>query len=240
MLSRSEVNACCMFHDDVQTVIHYLQIPGGRQATGPATNSNSAFHRHLSSAVSSTSGSPLKGSPRTFSSREDSDDEEESRIMFADGGRKDELESNDDEEGHLEDELITSFNGAQRCVFFCSFQHFYNSQKALVLPISSSVNVKKSKTKVLTGPLVILSKRAPGSGFCFEGMTREAARKRRAGAAQFIHDSAKASTGADKSVGGLGTRDSINSGLPNSQVSSLVVKKSNSTQARRLLMKRQI
>ncbi|KAG1838708.1 DExH-box splicing factor binding site-domain-containing protein [Suillus subluteus] len=136
----------------------------------------SALPRHLSSAASSASGTPLTGSPRTFSSREDSDDDEESGIVFADGGRKDEPDSSDDEDNRLEDELITSFNkfGAQRC------------------------------TKAPTGPLVIPSKPNPD--------WREAARKRRAGAARFIPDSAKASTGADGSVGGLGTRDTINSG----------------------------
>ncbi|KAG2031703.1 DExH-box splicing factor binding site-domain-containing protein [Suillus americanus] len=167
----------------------------------------SALPRHLSSAASSASGTPLTGSPRTFSSREDSDEEEEeSGIVFADGGRKDEPDSSDDEDGRLEDELITSFNkfGAQRCVSFRSFQHFYSSQKAHVVLISSSVNGKKPKSKVPTGPLVIPSKPNPD--------WREAARKRRAGAARFIPDSAKASTGADGSVGGLGTRDTINSG----------------------------
>ncbi|KAG1776089.1 hypothetical protein EV702DRAFT_923921, partial [Suillus placidus] len=130
-----------------------------------------ALPRHLSSAASSASGTPLTGSPRTFSSREDSD-EEESGIVFADGGRKDGPDSSEDEDGCLEDELITSFNkfGAQRCVSFHSFKHFYSSQKA------------------------------------------HAARRRRAGVARFIPDSAKASTSADGSAGGLATRDTINSG----------------------------
>ncbi|KAG2339169.1 hypothetical protein BDR05DRAFT_968286 [Suillus weaverae] len=64
---------------------------------------SSALPRHLSSAASSASGTPLTGSPRTFKSREDSDDEEESRIVFADGGSKDRLDPNDDEDGRLED-----------------------------------------------------------------------------------------------------------------------------------------
>jgi hypothetical protein len=166
----------------------------------------SALPRHLSSAASSASATPLTGSPRTFSSREDSDDDDESGIVFADGGHKDEPDTSDDEDGRLEDELITSFNkfGAQRCVSFRSFQHFYSSQKAHVPLSSFSVNGKKPKAKALTGPLVIPSKPNPD--------WREAARKRRAGAARFIPDSAKASTGADGSVGGFGTRDTINSG----------------------------
>ncbi|KAG0699772.1 DExH-box splicing factor binding site-domain-containing protein [Suillus ampliporus] len=141
-----------------------------------------ALPRHLSSTTSSTSGTPLTGSPRTFSSRDDSDDDEDSGIVFADGVRPDEPDSSDDEDQRLEDELITSFNrfGAQR------------------------VNGKKPKPKAPTGPLVIPSKPNPD--------WREAARKRRAGTTRFIPDSAKASTGADGSVGGLGTRDTINSG----------------------------
>ncbi|KAG1740291.1 DExH-box splicing factor binding site-domain-containing protein [Suillus lakei] len=166
----------------------------------------SALPRHLSSAASSASGTPLTGSPRTFSSREDSDDEEESGIVFAESVRQNEPDSSDDEDDRLEDELITSFNkfGAQRCVSFRSFQHFYNSQKAYVLLPLFSVNGKKPKTQAPTGPLVIPSKANPD--------WREAARKRRAGVARFIPDSAKAATGADGSVGGLGTRDTINSG----------------------------
>ncbi|KAG1800337.1 DExH-box splicing factor binding site-domain-containing protein [Suillus plorans] len=142
----------------------------------------SALPRHLSSAASSASGSPLTGSPRTYSSREDSDDEEESGIVFADGGDKDEPDTSDDEDSRLEDELITSFNK-------------FGAQR---------VNGKKSRNKAPAGPLVIPSKPNPD--------WREAARKRRAGAARFVPDSARASTGADGSVGGLGTRDSINSG----------------------------
>ncbi|KAG1776107.1 hypothetical protein EV702DRAFT_1198718 [Suillus placidus] len=63
---------------------------------------------------------------------------------------------------------------------------------------------KNTKTKAPTGPLVIPSKPNPD--------WREAARRRRAGVARFIPDSAKASTGADGSVGGLGAHDTINSG----------------------------
>ncbi|KAG2336505.1 hypothetical protein BDR05DRAFT_122304 [Suillus weaverae] len=50
------------------------------------------------------------------------------------------------------------------------------------------------KTKAPTGPLVIPSKPNPE--------WREAARRRRAGVARFIPDSAKASTDADGSIGG--------------------------------------
>ncbi|KAG1776108.1 hypothetical protein EV702DRAFT_1198719 [Suillus placidus] len=57
-----------------------------------------ALPRHLSSAASCASGTPLTGSPQ------------ESGIVFADDGRKDGPDSSDDEDGRLEDELITSFN----------------------------------------------------------------------------------------------------------------------------------
>ena len=162
----------------------------------------SAFPRHLSSAASSVSATPLTGTPRTFSSREDSD--EESGIVFADGGRKEAPDSSDDEDEHLEDELITSFNkfGAQRCVVSFYTLQIYSSHKAHLLLIFSSVNGKKSKAPA--GPLVIPSKPNPD--------WREAARKRRAGTTRFIPDSAKVGTGADGSIGGLGTRDTINSG----------------------------
>ncbi|KAG1860064.1 hypothetical protein F4604DRAFT_1930376 [Suillus subluteus] len=97
-------------------------------------------------------------------------------------GRKYEPDSSDDEDGRLENEFITSFNK-------------FGTQRCC--------KWKKPKTKTPTGPLVIPSKPNPD--------WREAAWKRRAGAARFIPDSAKASTGADGSVGGLGTRDTINS-----------------------------
>ncbi|KAG2115363.1 uncharacterized protein F5147DRAFT_649726 [Suillus discolor] len=96
---------------------------------------------------------------------QDSDDEKKSEVVFADGGRKDEPDSSDDEDKRLEDKLITSLNkfGVQR------------------------VNGRNPRTKVPTDPLVILLK--PNFDW------REAARKCR----------------ADGSVGGLGTRDIINS-----------------------------
>ncbi|KAG1873971.1 hypothetical protein F4604DRAFT_1904058 [Suillus subluteus] len=148
---------------------------------------------HGRCAAISASGSKLTGS---FNSRDGSDDEEESGVVFAHGGRKDKPDCKDDEDEHLKDEFIAHFNqfSAQRCVSFRSFQHFYRSQKC-----------KCQKPKVPTGPLVIPSKPDPDSGFGLEGMTREAARKRRAGAAQFILDCAKASTGASRRVGGLGS-----------------------------------
>jgi hypothetical protein len=113
--------------------------------TRPATNLNSQ-HSLVTCLVPHTllSGPPFTGSPCTFSSGEDSDNEKESEIVFVNGGRKDEPDSSDDEDGHLEDESITSFNkfDAHRCVSFRSFQHFYSSQRVHVLLIPSTVNGK--------------------------------------------------------------------------------------------------
>ncbi|KAG1903952.1 uncharacterized protein F5891DRAFT_61332 [Suillus fuscotomentosus] len=74
-----------------------------------------------------------------------------------------------------------------------------------MLLLSTSVNGRNTRTrsKIPTGPFVILLK--PN----FDWL--EATRKCRAWTARFIPDSAKVSTGADGSVGGLGTRDTINS-----------------------------
>ncbi|KAG1854932.1 DExH-box splicing factor binding site-domain-containing protein [Suillus subalutaceus] len=131
---RSEGHTCCILHDDVQVVIHCAQ--GERQIQTFSAPSSPLRYRQLRVCF---------WPPRTFSSREDSDDEEEpSGIVFVNCGRKDESDYSDDhdEDDRLEDELITSFNkfGAQRCVSFRSFQHFYSSQKAHVLLISSSRN----------------------------------------------------------------------------------------------------
>lgn len=75
-----------------------------------------ALPRHLASAGGSATGSPLTGSPRTFSSREDSDDDGETGIVFANG-------SGADNNGHHtdssdEENLIASSRhlSDQRCV----------------------------------------------------------------------------------------------------------------------------
>ncbi|KAG2039393.1 hypothetical protein BDR03DRAFT_998793 [Suillus americanus] len=162
-------------------------VPNSQQptVTGPlGTNSNPALPRRLSSAASSASGSPLTDCPRTFSSLEDSDEQDH------------EPDSSDDEDDRLEDELITSFNK-----FSCKWQ----------------------KAKDPTGLLVIPLKPNPD--------WRKPTQKRRAGAARFIPDSAKASTSADGSVGWLGTRNTINSGpqLSGIQFSNKEVKVDTST-----------
>ncbi|KAN0093311.1 DExH-box splicing factor binding site domain containing protein [Tylopilus felleus] len=150
-----------------------------------------ALPRHLASAGSSATGSPLAGSPRTLGSRENSDDDDQTGIVFAnDFGADNDTHPSDSSD---DDNLVASFKqpGGQR---------FYQ---------------KKKKASVPEAPLVIPSKPNPD--------WREAARKCRAACSRvqphtsratpsFVPDSALAATGADGSVGGLGTRDTINSG----------------------------
>jgi hypothetical protein len=111
--------------------------------------------------------------------------------------------------------------GAPLSVFF---QHSYSSQKARFLLISSSVNGKKSpRLKPLRVHLLFLSRPNPD--------WQETARKRRTGAARFIPDLARANTGANGSIGALGTRDTINSGpqLSGTQFGNKKVKVDTST-----------
>ncbi|KAJ7714346.1 DExH-box splicing factor binding site-domain-containing protein [Mycena maculata] len=138
--------------------------PVSRDASSGPESDSSAFRvpalpRHLTQ--DSAPGSPLSRS-RTSSPPATNHD----------------LDSSDEEDDGLQDELVTSFDamGAQR--------------------------LHKSK-KVPQGPLVIPALKNRD--------WRELARKRRS-ASQFVPESARASTGKDGSVGGLGVKDSINSG----------------------------
>ena len=106
-----------------------------------------------------------------------------------------------DEDSAIEDELVTGFDkfGVQRCVSFPSppLQLF---QLTKVSPaITNSLNGEKKEKK----PLVIPPLKNKD--------WRELARKRRNGI-QYAPPSAAAVTGKDGSVGGLGTKDTINSG----------------------------
>ena len=71
-----------------------------------------ALPRHLASGASSATGSPLAGSPRTFSSREDSDDDGETGIVFANGSVA------DDNMHHMDSSDEENFvaSSGQRCV----------------------------------------------------------------------------------------------------------------------------
>ncbi|KAI6030634.1 DExH-box splicing factor binding site-domain-containing protein [Pisolithus orientalis] len=160
-------------------------------STGPESDGQfkvPALPRLLAGASSAT-GSPLA------TSREGSDDDGETGIVFSKDGTTrgnggGELDDASDDDGtSVEEDLITEFDQ-------------FSVQRA---------SNKKSKAPV-PASLVIPSLPNPD--------WREAARKRRAAAQSntlrsrsiFVPDSARATTGADGSVGGLGTRDTINSG----------------------------
>ena len=156
-------------------------------SSGPESDAGSSFKvpklpRHLTNH-SVASGSPLARST-TSSPRPPP-------------SRRGEVVDSSDEEGAEEDELITGFDrlGAQRCVPFKSRDmQFFNSQKSY----RSSANGERKKPNAA---LVIPALKNKD--------WRELARKRRS-AGQFVPSSA--STGKDGSVGGLGTRGTINNG----------------------------
>ncbi|KAJ7188565.1 DExH-box splicing factor binding site-domain-containing protein [Mycena filopes] len=109
-----------------------------------------------------------------------------------------------DEDDEQQDELVTGFDamGAQRCVSFPYSTPQPSQLTSVLFHNLSHSSLHKSK-KVPQGPLVIPALKNRD--------WRELARKRRS-ASQFVPESAKAATGKDGSVGGLGVRDSINSG----------------------------
>ena len=109
------------------------------------------------------------------------------------------IDNSSDEDSASEDELVTGFDkfGVQRCVSSLP-QGTQCFQLTKVLS-AISLNGKKKVNK----PLVIPALKNKD--------WREVARKRR-NAAQYVPPSAAAVTGADGSVGGLGTKDTINSG----------------------------
>ncbi|TDL24862.1 hypothetical protein BD410DRAFT_766411 [Rickenella mellea] len=112
--------------------------------------------------------------------------------------RRDEADSSD-EENEAVDEMVTGFDqfGVQRCVIFSN---------------QTRSGPQLTEAPSFEGPLVIppLQNRD----------WREVARKRKA-TDMYVPASAKAPTGADGSVGGLGTRDAINSGP---QVAGLIIR----------------
>ncbi|KAL4073166.1 DExH-box splicing factor binding site-domain-containing protein [Scleroderma yunnanense] len=141
-----------------------------------------ALPRHLTGERSAT-GSPLVGS------REGSDDDGDTGIVFSNGAtRKNDANEPDssDDDASVEKELVTEFD---------------------------QFSVQRDKKRKAPEPALVIPS-LPNPDW------REAARKRRAATGVhasrsrpfFVPDSARAATGADGSVGGLGTRDSINSG----------------------------
>ncbi|KAF8132429.1 DExH-box splicing factor binding site-domain-containing protein [Boletus edulis] len=161
-----------------------------------------ALPRHLANAGSSATGSPLAGYHRTFSPREDEDDDGETGIVFANRFGADDAShhtDSSDEENLIASSILAS---GQRCVIR-NHSSFFIQEAPLVIPTRPNPD------------------------------WREAAKRRRAGCSRvqphtsratpaFIPDSALAATGADGSVGGLGTRDTINSGP---HLSGLQIKK---------------
>lgn len=153
--------------------------PSRTSSSGPDSDFKvPALPRHLT--ASSAPGSPLrrespKPNSRTYEERDSSD-----------------------EDGGIEDELVTGFDqfGVQRCVSFPLPLAGTGPQLTEVFPVGSLHEKKKPQ-----GPLVI----APLKNRDW----REFARKRKN---LYVPPSAAATTGADGSVGGLGTRDTINSG----------------------------
>ncbi|KAJ8455491.1 hypothetical protein ONZ51_g12438 [Trametes cubensis] len=104
-----------------------------------------------------------------------------------------------DEDSEPEDELVTGFDqfGVQRCV---SSPFAFSSARVLQLTAAAPYGRLHEKPKP-QGPLVIPALKNKD--------WREVARKRKQ---LYVPPSAAAVTGADGSVGGLGTRDTINSG----------------------------
>lgn len=111
--------------------------------------------------------------------------------------RDDRDEDDSDAESAVDDELVTGFDrfGVQRCASQRIFRH---TKKSYYL--HHSVHEKKPPK----GPLTI-----PAQA---DRDWRAIARKRRGHVPAYVPPSAAAQTGADGSVGGLGTRDAINSG----------------------------
>ena len=168
-----------------------------------------ALPRHLASASSSAPGSPLAGSPHTFS---DSDDDGETGIVFANSP------SADDASHHTDSSDEDSERLGQRCVSCHRPSRIvFDSHKSLHTTFLSSFRPEKKKGKGTVSDALLVIPTKPNPDW------REAARRRRAACARvqphatrgvpsFVPDSALAATGADGSVGGLGTRDTINSG----------------------------
>ncbi|PPQ93671.1 hypothetical protein CVT25_012730 [Psilocybe cyanescens] len=159
-------------------------------SSGPDSDAGSSFKvpklpDHISNGEPTPLGSPLARSQ----------DSPPPRNL----GTEDHTYESSSESSSNEDELVTGFDkfGVQRCVRFSSgrMQLF----QLTTAPFKSSLNGEKKVNK----PLVIPALRNKD--------WRELARKRR-GATQYVPPSAVAQTGKDGSVGGLGTKDTINSG----------------------------
>lgn len=148
--------------------------------------------RHLANADDSIPGSPLARSAT-------SSPKSSIRSVYYDN---DQDSSNEDEDDVLRDELVTEFDrfGVQRCVSvpLLWLQSFQLTEATRHRPYHSLPNKAASQAA-----LVIPAQQNRD--------WRDLARKRRS-AAQYVPISAKVQTGKDGSVGGLGMKDTINSG----------------------------
>jgi G-patch domain len=149
-----------------------------------------ALPRHLASHHSpnnSTLGSPLAGSSPKRSANNSPD-------------------SSDEENDQPTDELVTGFDrfGVQRCVFILSSSK--RKRRGPQLTSAPSIYPSVIPRPEPQGPLVIPALQNRD--------WRELARRRRGGpnGKMYVPPSGEAGTGADGSVGGLGTREMINSG----------------------------
>jgi len=177
--------------------------PESRAASaGPDSNDtrfkSPALPRHIAqetSADGSTPGTPLAGSLPKRST-------------------PDSPNSSDEEDDKPTDELVTGFDrfGVQRCVTALSHSALRGPQ----LTSATLINPSATPRPELRSPLVIPALQNRD--------WREVARRRRAGAngKMYVPPGGEAGTGVDGSVGGLGTRDTINSGP---QVEGLQIRK---------------
>ena len=164
-------------------------------SSGPDSDAGSSFKipflpSHILSNNDSTLGSPL--------ARSATSSPHPSRL--AQSHHREQGDSSD-EDSVIEDELVTGFDkfGVQRCVSLSPppLQLFQLTK------VSSGIINSLNKEKKDKKPLVIPALKNKD--------WRELARKRRNGN-QYVPPSAAAVTGKDGSVGGLGTKDTINSG----------------------------
>jgi hypothetical protein len=170
--------------------------PSSRPAsTGPESDSSSTSFRIPAPKKAPPPPSPLAGTPqrKRFPAVHHDDD-------------------SDDEDPHTEDEIVTGFDalGVQRCVDKIASNYRYE------LDGSSShqvlVDFRLRNKSPPPGPLVIPALQNRD--------WREVARKRKGGEL-YVPEGSRATIGADGSQGGLGTRDTINSGP---QISGLTFK----------------
>lgn len=163
-------------------------------SSGPESDAGSTFKVPQLPKHISTNGDPAIGSPLSRSTTASPYPQRSQAEEYT------QANDSSDEDSVNEDELVTGFDrfGVQRCVPFPSrvLQLFQLTKGSFRC---NSINGEKKVQK----PLVIPALKNKD--------WRELARKRR-GASQYVPPSAAAQTGADGSVGGLGTKDTINSG----------------------------